>query len=1226
MIDLLRALKFPALFGLCLAAAVTHAQVNVTTYHYDNFRSGQNTQETILTPSNVNSTQFGKLFQNTLDGFVVAQPLYLSNVSIAGGTHNVLFVATEHDSVYAIDADTGAQYWQVSLIPAGGATVVGDVNIGPGCDDIVPEIGITGTPVIDPTTGTLYVVAKSIVGGKAYQYLHALDVIAGGEKFGGPVVIGASLPGTGYDSVGGVVTFNALFENQRAGLLLDNGHVVIAWGSHCDYDPWHGWLMSYGAATLTQEAVFSSTPNGQRGGIWMGGGGVAADAAGNIYFSSGNGTWDGVQDFGDTVTKLGLPAGGSFPIEDYFTPWDQATLESTDTDLASGGITLLPTLPSGQQLLAAMGKLGTIYVTDRNNMGKYCGNLTPACTNNDPQIVQEVVGATSGIWGSPAYWNGNLYWTGANESLKAFAFNTSNGIVSPIATSQSGQVFQFAAPTPTVSANGSSNGIVWALDGAADDSTCVAGTNCLGLYAYGATNLGNVLYISSQAANNRDSPGSAVKFAVPVVANGKVYVGGQYAVTAYGELAPYAAPPSLSLSSGTYLSAQSVTLSDATPGATIYYTTNGTAPTTASAIYAGPLTVGSTTTIEAIAVASGYTTSNVTSATYVIGSIAPAASPTASPAAGSFSSPQTVTLTDATPGATIYYTTNGTAPTTASAVYTGGFTVSTTTTIEAIAVANGYSASPATGATYTITGQQAATSVSLAADSTVYGIANNGSAVLDGGMDYAGHAYSANLLGNSVTWAGSTFLLGSSGSPSAVRMQVIPLPPGNYASLNMLATAVNGAQTNQVFTVTYSDGTTSTYTQSLSDWVTPASYPGETQVVTMPYRLNSAGTQLNSKTYLYGYSFALNSAKTVKSFAGPGGNGNIIILAVDLLPVTAPVAASPTISPAGGVYNSAQTVTLADATPGAFIYYTLDGSTPTTSSAVYTAPLTINTSAIVSAITAAGGYTTSPVASATYSIAIQSAATSPTFSPAAGSYSTAQTVTLADSTPDADHLLHDQRHDADDEFCRIQHAAHRQRHHDDRGDRGRGRLHAEPGGERDLHDHAGERRREPHLQSRGRRLLDGTDRDARGCDARRVHILHIGRLDAVGEFGGLRHAAQRRHDHDGQRDRGRGRLHDEPGGERDLHDLAAGVAGIGEPDVKGERIRDCQHRHGRARRRHGLRGQRLFGNPARQLAELVRCEFRVRRRRCRQRRARRQNPIAGRQLRECEPARGGDHQ
>jgi len=258
-------------------SGLAHAQVNVTTYHNESYRPGINNKETILTPANVNPTQFGKLFTTAVDGDVYAQPLVLSGVKIGGGMHNVVYVATQHDSVYALDGKSGAVYWHRNLIPAGGRTVVGNTDIAPGCDDIVPEIGITGTPVIDAVTGTLYVVALSFVGGSYFQYLHALDVKTGAEKFGGPVKIQAAVPGTGYDAVQGIVTFSARQELQRSALLLNDGRVSIAWSSHCDVDPWHGWILSYDAATLKLVATMNMSPNGAQAGVWMGGGGLAAD-------------------------------------------------------------------------------------------------------------------------------------------------------------------------------------------------------------------------------------------------------------------------------------------------------------------------------------------------------------------------------------------------------------------------------------------------------------------------------------------------------------------------------------------------------------------------------------------------------------------------------------------------------------------------------------------------------------------------------------------------------------------------------------------------------------------------------------------------------------------------------------------------------------------------------------------------------------------------------------
>ena len=882
-------------------SAPARAQVDVTTFHNDAARTGQNLQETVLGPANVNSAQFGKLFSVPVDGVLYAQPLYLSAVAIAGGTHNVLYVASEHDSVYAIDADSGTVYKQVSLIPAGGATVSSSADLS--CGDLVPEVGITGTPVIDAGTNTLYVVAKSKVGGVIVQYLHALDAATLTEKFGGPVLIEAALPGTGYDAVKGSVIFNPTRENQRAALLLDQGHVVIGWSSHCDTDPWHGWIMSYNAVTLAQEAVFNTSLNGSANGVWMSGSGPAADASGNIYFATGNGTWNGTSDYGDSIVKLGPPSNGQFPVLDYFTPYNQGTLEQDDTDVASGGLVLIPPLPSGAQFAAQQGKQGTIYLMNTAGMGKYCVHAKPACSGNDPQIAQEIMNASSGIWGSPAYWNGSLYWTGANDSIEAFSFNANgSGLISTSPTSKSSKVFAFAAPTPTISANGNSNGVLWALDGSADDSTCDGGkSNCLGLYAYDATNLANLLYTSSQAANNRDALGTAVKFATPIIANGKVYVGSQNAVTVFGLL-----------------------------------------------------------------------------------SSAQAAAPTFSPAPGNFSSPQSVTLSDATAGASIYYTTNGNVPTSASTLYHAGtpISLSSTTTLQAIAVEAGSSSSNVAVATYTITATQGTpVGVSLSSADDVYGVGSQGVSVKNGGLDGKGNDYAGNLLGSSISWSGATFTFGAAGGIDAASGGTIALPAGGYSSIDLLATGVNGNQVNQLFVVTYTDGTTTNITQSMSDWHTPQGYAGESPVLQMAYRITSNGTLDDRPFYLYGYSLATNSAKTVKSITLPK-NRNVVVLAVDAVPGAGspppppPPAAAPTFSPSPGTYSGVQSITLSDSTPGASIYYSTNGSTPTTGSTLYVAgnPVQVSSTETLQAIATASGYTSSVVTSGTYTISAQGAA------------------------------------------------------------------------------------------------------------------------------------------------------------------------------------------------------------------------------------------------------------
>jgi hypothetical protein len=471
--------------------------------------------------------------------------------------------------------------------------------------------------VIDPSTGTIYLVAFTKENGTYVHRLHAIDIATHAEKFGGPVVVNATVPGSGSGTVGGSISFNPLHSNQRAGLLLQNGIVTIAWASYCDHSPFHGWIISYNATTLAQQAVFNTTPNGSGGGVWMSGAGLAADANSSIYLATGNGDENASLEWGDSILKLSGPGSGSFAVADWFTPYDQQTLDVNDWDLGAGGVLLLPNLPSGQQLLVQASKKGTIYLVDRNSMGKYCSTCTS--TGGDTQIVQVIPNALTGMWGMPAYWNGNVYFGGAyyyggsGDTLKAFSFNANNsGRLSGSPTSESAEVFNFSGPTPSVSANGNTNGIVWALDNGSHASTC-----CQALHAYDATNLGRELYNTNQAPNNRDVPGGAVKFTVPAIANGKVYVGSQATLSIYG-LPPPAATPSFSPVAGTYPSPRWVSILDSTAGTTIYYTTNGSTPTTSSIVYASPIRVSATATIKAIAVGGGFSSSAVGSAIYTI--------------------------------------------------------------------------------------------------------------------------------------------------------------------------------------------------------------------------------------------------------------------------------------------------------------------------------------------------------------------------------------------------------------------------------------------------------------------------------------------------------------------------------------------------------------------------------------------------------------------------------
>ena len=516
----------------------------VFTQRYDNARSGQNTQEAYLTASNVTQSRFGKLFSLPVDGQVYAQPLYMGSVSIPNqGVHNVVYVATENDSVYAFDADapSSAPLWHVNFVnPSNGVTTIPSEDlygVDPKPWDIVPQLGITSTPVIDPARGTLYVTARtrepigsspSCASNGAYEYcyrLHALDITTGAEKFGGPALIAASVPGTGYDSAGGSVTFSGLMQLQRAGLLLQSGIVYLGFGSQYDNDPYHGWLMAYDAATLQQVAVFNVTPNGQKGGIWQAGAGIAADTNGFLYVVTANGTFDantpGGLDYADSVLKMQLQA-GQLKVLDYFTPANEADLEATDLDLGTSPALILPDQAGPYpHLLATAGKDGRIWLINRDNLGQFQANDAGAVEVIPP------IGSDS-LYGGMTYWNGNLYIQEFGASLNQFFLN--NGVVPQAPSCSTAEEFGvFPNYLPVVSAKGESNAVLWLVSRSAPGGAAI-------LHAFDATDVSIELYNSTQASNNRDQAGTAVKFTVPTVANGKVYLGTATEVEVYGLL------------------------------------------------------------------------------------------------------------------------------------------------------------------------------------------------------------------------------------------------------------------------------------------------------------------------------------------------------------------------------------------------------------------------------------------------------------------------------------------------------------------------------------------------------------------------------------------------------------------------------------------------------------------------------------------------------------------
>jgi hypothetical protein len=586
------------------------AGVNVLTGHNDNARTGLNTNETVLTPANVTSTNFGQLFTQAVDGYVYAQPLVAANLAIPGkGVHNVVFVATEHDSVYAFDADDDSgsntlPLWQRSFInPAAGVTSVPSSDVG--CTDLLPEVGITSTPVIDPVSGTIYVEAKTKeVSNGVMNYvhrLHALDVATGGEKFGGPVVIQASVPGTGDGNDGaGNVPFDPLRHMNRPGLLLSQGVVYLAYASHCDNGPYHGWLLGYDAQTLALSNVFNATPNGGLGGIWQSGAGPAADDRGNIFVMTGNGTFDSTNnnDYGDSFLKLSTTNG--LQLADYFTPSNQDVLNDGDIDLGSGGPMLLPDEGGSlahPHLVVGCGKEGKIYLLDRDNLGQFN-------SANDNQVVQELPNAVNGTWSSPAYFNNTIYYLGSDDLLRAFQISQA----SLSQTLQGPSSYGFPGATPSISANGTNNGIVWALQ------TDAFGNNGAAiLHAYDATNVALELYNSD---NMNQDPGPAVKFAVPTIANGKVYVGAQYTLAVYG-LGTFLAPPTITPNGATFTNSMIVTLNYTTPGTTLHYTLDGSTPSTNASLYTGPFVITNSVCVKSRAFKDGAINSTVIAATFI---------------------------------------------------------------------------------------------------------------------------------------------------------------------------------------------------------------------------------------------------------------------------------------------------------------------------------------------------------------------------------------------------------------------------------------------------------------------------------------------------------------------------------------------------------------------------------------------------------------------------------
>ncbi|HKD70938.1 MAG TPA: immunoglobulin domain-containing protein [Candidatus Acidoferrum sp.] len=512
---------------LTVNPSATPSGIDVITYHFDNLRTGQNVNEMTLTPANVRQATFGKLGEFPVDGLVDAQPLLLSGLAIPGkGNKNVLYAVTEHDSIYAFDADSisptgGTILWQTTALLSAETT-----SDDRGCAQVTPEIGITSTPVIDRSRNAIYLIAMSKDGnGNYYQRLHALDLTTGKERFGGPATIQATYPGTGENSSNGKLVFDPKQYKERPGLLQIGGTIYTMWSSHCDFRPYTSWIMAYSADTLAQVSVLNLVPNGSDGAIWMAGAAPAADAGGNIYTILGNG------DFDTTLNAQGFPSNSNcgncyvkitstlpLTLLDYFTPLNTVSESNGDVDFGSGGPLLLPDTVDGtgktRHLAIGSGKDANIYVLDRDNMGKFNGGAD--------NIYQLITGQLSGgVYSKPSYFNGTVYYGAVNDTIKAFP--VTNGLLATSPSSHSAHSFAYPGATPSISASGTANGIVWVVENV---SPAV-------LHAYDATNLSNEFYNSSQAANGRDRF-SSNKFIAPMIANGRVYVGTSRSVAVFG--------------------------------------------------------------------------------------------------------------------------------------------------------------------------------------------------------------------------------------------------------------------------------------------------------------------------------------------------------------------------------------------------------------------------------------------------------------------------------------------------------------------------------------------------------------------------------------------------------------------------------------------------------------------------------------------------------------------
>lgn len=1021
---------------LCMPGTSLQAQtptpVTVPTWRYDLTHSGANLKETALTLANVNVNSFGKLFALKVDGSVYAQPLYVPGLTMSDGqVHNVVFIATENDSVYAFDADSngGANanpIWQISLLTAAhgagaGATAVPYKDTG--SPDIAPVIGITGTPAIDTATNTMYVVAATKENGAYFSRLHAINILTGAEKPNSPVNITATIAGTGNGSTGGHLTFDALWSNQRPALDFYNGHVYIGYAAHGDLGPYHGWLFAYDGTTLAQTAVISLSPNGLGSGIWSSGAGMPIDEdapGGRMFVVTGNGPhtpnvtfpFSGSTGYGESVVDFSL-ANGTLTATDDFTAYNYADLNDSDLDLGAGGLLMAPDQAGDHpHLLIVAGKEGRLLVLNRDNLGGYA----PGGSSNT-NALQDIFGEINGCWCTPAYWNNKIYiWT---ENDVAKEFDLDGGVMSTTPLDQATIKSAFPSPSFSISSNGTQEGIAWAVR---SDQFNTRGP--LVLYAWDANDLSSVLY-ESDTNSARDAGGAANRFSTPVVTNGKVYVAANGEVDVYGLFngQPNAAAPVITPNGGTFAASQSVQLSTATATASIYYTLDGSTPTPASTLYSGPITISADTTLKAIASATGYVQSGVTSAIFTFSNQTPP--PKFSPAGGTYQTAQQVTISDTDANVKIYYTTDGSTPSASSLLYSSPIQVATSKTVKAIAIDSSLENSNVVSAAYVI--QAGGASIDFGNGfSNPAGLTLNGSAVAtndtrlqltNGGLNEAGSVFwntpiniqsfttdfefqISQALGNGFTFtiqnAGPTALgadaagLGYQGIGKSV---AIKFNFNDYQGEGSDSTGVY--MDGEAPTMPTVDLTSSGIQLASGDGIDAhVTYDGTTLTLALHDLVNNDRFTLSQ---------AINIPQVVggnTAYAGfTGGSGTQSASQKLLNWVYTTQAVLPAFSPAAGTYSTTQKVALSSATPDAAIYYTTDGNTPNAGSRTYSSPITVAASETIEAIAVSPTMGTSNVAKGIYTIGASAGSYSLSATPAAAVTQGGSTTSTLTVTP-----------------------------------------------------------------------------------------------------------------------------------------------------------------------------------------------------------------------------------